>query len=512
MALALILGVTGVMWARHPVRPLNEFDQIFYLGIADDLVDHDRFTDGFAFAKPGPDGLRPRGMRFAPLYPQLVAAAAGFDRNLRAGMACVVAGAGRDQTCPRAAPSMRWLQFGELAGFFWLIWWMAGAAAGPAIGWGALILALFTTTLLLGSVNYVMTEMTCLILVTAAIAAAIKAVRAGGRSQLAWCCVAGVLTALTALTRPAFLYLIPLAVLAVPIWGRTRALMPIAAYAGGAALTLAPWLIRNTVVFGRTALTYGYDSHTLVQRIAFDTMNRREYGLAFLCWLPDGRAFGRALGGPHLCDRFGYDEQPTSFYVLGLRHMLPQTLAASGGYEHHLSYLLHTYILRMPVKHLLVSIPLALRGAYVAHWWGFCLLIPSLAWTVAALRRRFPGAGVFLLMALPAWFMLAFNASVAVNQVRYNLMLIPLYALSGALTLRFLSRMKERCSFLKKRTKKPLPGQNHTAACVSDSCRGAGLKHVFLHTDCKYASYSTSVTRRRNSACSCRLQAENRSW
>jgi hypothetical protein len=34
--------------------------------------------------------------------------------------------------------------------------------------------------------------------------------------------------------------------------------------------------------------------------------------------------------------------------------------------------------------------------------------------------------------------MLALNASVAVNQVRYNLMLVPAYAVAGALSLRWL--------------------------------------------------------------------------
>ena len=38
-------------------------------------------------------------------------------------------------------------------------------------------------------------------------------------------------------------------------------------------------------------------------------------------------------------------------------------------------------------------------------------------------------------MALPAWFMLAFNAAVSVNQVRYNLLLIPAYSTAGALAL-----------------------------------------------------------------------------
>ena len=455
-ALALILLVTGLLWQNQRIQKLNVFDQPFYLGIAYDLVHHGRFSDGYMFAEPGPDGVRPAGMRFSPLWPGLVAAAAGLDGRLRAGMDCVVGSAGHDDTCPSAAPSLRLLQFAELAGFFWLVWWMGGVAGGATVGWLSLGLALVTSPLLLRSVAYLMTEMTCLFLSTAAIAAGVCALVAGranpaaggptrlgtaSRTCLGWACASGALLGLTALTRPAFLYLVPMTLLALALAGRRRALLPGAAFLAGAVATLAPWIARNAAVLGRPALTYGYDSHTLVQRIAFDTMTWREYARAYLCWLPDGTALGRNFLGPHGCDRFAWDDQPSSFYVLGLRHMLPETLSAAGGYDHHLRYLLTHYILRMPVWHLLVSIPLALRGAYVAHWWGFILLPAALACTVLALRRAWRGdsrAAAFLVMALPAWFMLALNAGVAVNQVRYNLLLIPPYAVAGALGLRAL--------------------------------------------------------------------------
>ena len=163
--------------------------------------------------------------------------------------------------------------------------------------------------------------------------------------------------------------------------------------------------------------------------------------MSFMCWLPDGRAFGRALSGPGACDRFGWDA-PNSFYLMGLNHLLPQTLAASGGYSHHLAYLFHTYILRQPLKHVLVSIPLALRGAYVAHWWGFLLMPLAMRTTWLALRRRVQNAGPLLVIALPAWFMLAFNAAVAVNQVRYNFLLVPAYAVSFGLALARLWRRR----------------------------------------------------------------------
>ncbi len=444
-ALALILLVTGLLWQRQTIEKFSVFDQPFYLGIASDIVHAGRFTDGFMFADPGADGVRPYGMRFAPLYPAIVAAFARLDAGQLSGMDCMIATRRHDAGCQNSAPGVRWLQFLELAGFYWLVWWLGGAVGGETVGWVGLVLAFAAAPLLLRSVDFLMTEMTCLVLSIGAIAAAVKAVQGGAR--LRWSFAAGVLMALAALTRPAFMYLIPASALGALLWTRRRGFLPVMVMLAGAVLTLLPWFLRNLMVLGRFKLTFGYDSHTLIQRLAFNTMTWREYGMSFICWLPDGNEMGRALAGSGACDRFGWEEHSNSFYVLGLGPMLQQTLAASGGYEHHLGYLLRAYVLHAPVTHFLVSIPLALRGAYVAHWWGVVLLVASLAWTVKAVRRHWnndAGAefhpGLFLVVAFPAWFMLAFNAAVAVNQPRYNLMLIPAYAIAGALTLCWLAR------------------------------------------------------------------------
>ncbi len=435
--------VTGLLWSRTQVEDFSVFDQPFYLGIAHDLVETGSFTDGFMFVPVGAGGARPPGMRFAPLYPALVAGAAKLDGTLRSGMDCLVATGGKTPGCSKHALSLRCLQFFELAAFFWLVWWMADAAGGVLVGWLSLLVSFGAAPLLLRSVNYLMTEMTCLVLIASAMAAAVQALRCQRITM--WCATAGMALGLAALTRPAFLYLIPASAVGAVALGGWRTRRPVLAMAGAAALVIAPWILRNEIVLGRASLTYGYDSHTLVQRIAFDTMTWREYGLSYVCWLPDGNEIGRALAGVGACDRFGWDEHTNSFYVLGLRHMLYESLAASGGYEHHLGYLLRAYIFRMPLKHLLVSIPLALRGAYVAHWWGFVLLIACLAWTVRALRcsgarETSVSQNIYLVTVLPALFMLAFNAAVAVNQVRYNLMLVPAYSIAGGLTLRLLVR------------------------------------------------------------------------
>ncbi len=429
-ALGLILLVLVPLWLRAPVQDVARFDQPFYLGIAHDIRAEGRFTNGYFF-DPDPDGARPSGMRFSPLYPALLAAIARIDPGLRAGMDCLAPSHGRALGCPRAAPVMRGLQFAELAAIFLLIWAIGARLGGRTIAWLALAAALFTAPLLLRSVNYLMTEMTTLLFTTAATVCAVLAATA--RRRIAWSAAAGLCLALAALTRPAFLYLIPAAAIGVALTApRARDLArALATYLATATLTLAPWFLRNRITLGHTALTYGYDSHTLVQRIAFDTMTWREYAESYLCWLPDGTSLGRRFIGPDGCGRFGWDEHPNSFYVLGLRHMLPETLAAAGGYPHHLAYLLRTYILPAPFWHLAVSVPLALRGAYVSHWWGFGLFWLTLAFALRAWRRRQP----YALVAVPALFMLAFNAMVAVNQVRYNLMLVPAYALAAAFLL-----------------------------------------------------------------------------
>ena len=550
-ALLVALVVLGALWSGDQVQPLSTFDQPFYLGIAFDLRHSGRFTDGTMFAEPGPGGTRPSGMRFAPLYPALLAVVARLDPELRLGMDCQVRTRGHDPACPRAAPVMRRLQFAMLAATFTLIWCTALlATASHPVAWLALVLALPTAGVLLRSVDSLMTEITALLLTTACLAAVLAAWR---RHSLPWLAAAGLLLGLAILTRPAFLYLlyatIPVGLLlaaaarrrsartarpGVGMPGATtsgsvaakgsmagpgspgalgrsvhlhasglapaagqrpgwRALAALTVFVLCAAGVVLPWIVRNALVVGHASLTYGYDSHTLVQRISFDAMTWREYGLSYLCWLPDGAGLGHALLGPHACDRFGWDERPDTFYSLGMGPLMQDTLAAAGGWDHHLGYLLSHYILREPLWHAAVTVPLALRGMWIDHSWGLllgpcCALLTLHAlrgtWRRARLAPRpadppgqgllrsgtlragparpgasgplgnasrpdearsggrailWPGDGpwqpCFLLLVLPAWFMLGFNAAVAVNQTRYNLMLIPGYALAGALLL-----------------------------------------------------------------------------
>ena len=462
----LILAVLAALWPRAAVTPLSSYDQRFYLGIAYDLDRSGRFTDGFSYAGGGPDAARPPGMRFTPLYPAFLAAVARFDPKLRRGIACVERTAGRDPGCPRAAPVARFAQFLMLAGFYWLLWGAVRRTTGSArTGWIGLGLALTTAPPLLLSVNTLMTETMSLLLSAAACTLAAEAAArtrgpdAPGR-RWRWWLGCGAVLGLAVLSRPAFLCLawagVAAGALAVAWATGTRRriaatlALDLAAFAGGIALVLLPWMLRNALRLHRFALSFGYASHTLIQRVAFDAMTPREFGLSFVCWLPDGAGLGRLLAGGGACDRFGWDEHPDSFYSIGTGALLRDSLAASGGWANHMHYVVHHYLLAEPLRHLLVTLPLALRGLYVDHYWGLLLAPVSIAAIIRAARHRDCGV---LLLSLPAWLLLLFNALVAVNQPRYNFLLVLPFSLAGAMLIE--RRLQRRDGRIRNRTADP---------------------------------------------------------
>ncbi len=435
-ALALILSVLAALWPRTPVTPLSSYDQRFYLGIAYDLRQYGRFTDGFSYAGGGAMTHRPPGMRFAPLYPAFLAAMASLDPALLRGIDCVEHTHGEDPDCPRSAPLARSAQFLMLACFYLLLWTAIGRAAGSSrAGWIGLGIGLLASPALLRFANTLMTETMSLLLSSAACTLAASAVRAHASGKRAWTgwLACGLVLGLASLCRPALLALAPLGLcLGAALALRYRgARMPRAAgaFGIGVAVVVLPWVLRNALVLHRAALTFGYASHTLIQRIAFDAMTPREYALSFVCWLPDGAGLGRLIAGAHTCDRFGWDEHPDSFYAIGTGPLMRRSLDAAGGWNNMMPTIIHHDLLAHPLRHLLVTIPLALRGLWIDHYWGLLLAPISLLVTLRALRR---GQLEIIALSAPAWLLLLLNALVAVNQTRYNLLLVLPFSLAGA--------------------------------------------------------------------------------
>lgn len=209
---------------------------------------------------------------------------------------------------------------------------------------------------------------------------------------------------------------------------RRRASVALAGFLFAASGVIAPWIVRNWVVLGDPALTSGYAQLALAQRVAYDEMSWRQYALFNLCSLPDGSGLGSLLVKPNACAIFGYDFVPGHFYDIGSTSLLKNTAAAAGGTKTQIHYIIRSYIVDQPIWHTLVSIPFAIKGLCIDHYWGLIMGLLCIPLTLRALRRfDLP----MLAATLPSWFMLAFYASLSADQTRYNLMLIIPFSLAG---------------------------------------------------------------------------------
>jgi hypothetical protein len=249
-----------------------------------------------------------------------------------------------------------------------------------------------------------------------------------------WPLLCGIVLEALALTRPTFAYLFWFAVIAGSLLllfshHRRRRVMAVAALALAYSAVTMPWLARNYVSFDQAVLTGGYGESVLCQRLAYNRMGWDEWGVAFVYFFPRrGEAFAEALFPEQLYEKLGVGEK--AYVWEGIRELCPETRAAAGGPDRHLSYLIKTEVLGQPVWHALVSLPLMVRGMFIGNpviWsvLGWLAAIWFLAVCLSQRRWDFP-----LLMALPL-FNLAFNAAVSVSIARYNIILIP--ALSCAM-------------------------------------------------------------------------------
>lgn len=400
-----------------------------YLRVASDLAATGHYTDGFG----DPDrAKRPPGMYVAPLYPAFVAAMIPFSPGLAATATCLA----EDHTpCPETLGPLIPLQLLIAAINLLLLWRLAATATeSETVGWIALILAAFGCYEFAAAALSAVTENLSLCLFAASQLALVAAAR---RKDCRIALLAGLFLGLAALTRPAFAYA-AYAILAASLVGwaipafRARFRDPIrlgVVMAIGAGLAIVPWMVRNAIELGVFNVTIGYGGNILAQRVAYDAMSWHEYLAGWFFYLPDfGTSLARALFSPDWYARLGWD--PGSYYDYGVNTLSAHTIAAAGGAQYQIGYLVRHYILPDLPKFTAVSLLLAWRGLWIGKYFGFVTFPLFVAALVAPpLRRR---AGRLLLLSLPALFMLAFQAAVSVSMNRYNIDLSASFAIGAA--------------------------------------------------------------------------------
>ncbi len=421
IAVALLVGTVFM----HPPRPHS--DAIRYITYALNLERHGTFSlspIGDAVAKPGSG--------HAPLYPAWIAAFSAVDGGLRDTLACIVRNNVTHAPCALDLRSIVVAQLVLAGVFMGCVWLLARRLSGSSrVAWLAALIALLARNPLQYA-NQILTE--ALLVPLLGVFIVCLAIAYQDRRPR-WMLAAGAALGLAALTRPAYAYLFyamiaVLAAVALVRW-RRMLLLGCALFAVAYGIVVTPWLLRNEIQFDRLALTTGYDGDILAQRVAYNRMGWGELGVAFIYWFPDfGDHLAAALFPERYYNKLGWNAG--SYYATVAPALYAKAAAEAESADAVVPLLLRTEVLAAPVKHTLVSLPLAFRAIFISKYWGVVGLV---CFIVLVIRQFRVSDYTLLLLSAPVWFMVVFHAFISVSIPRYNLALIPFYAYAMAWTV-----------------------------------------------------------------------------
>ena len=428
----VVLVATVVTFLQMFSEPLPTpiFDAAGYLNTAVNLDVYGVFSKTYAGFSQDPP---PSDMFFAPLYPAFLAAMAKLSPDFSAYAQCVVGARGLpvedvEALCPHRV-NVAIVAQGALAVLSAVLVHVAARLVWGKrrYAWLAMILVLAAGSYADYATRY-LTENWVFPVFTVATVALVRAWR---KPNVRMWAAAGACLGVLALARPSFAWLacfLVLCQIACLFVGRSRsdrfATKHVAATVAGFVCVAGPWVARNWIVHDVAAISDGYASYILVQRVAYNAMTFNEWLVSWMYWFPRGNMLAASLFPSELYNRLNY-HHPESFYRVGNDVLRAATLEAAGGVSNHLGHLLRKHVFADPVQHLLVTLPLMWRGgAYM-----FLLLVPALVWSLKEKRWDFP------ILCLPSVFMLVFYASVSVSVLRYNLTVLPACAVGASFAL-----------------------------------------------------------------------------
>ncbi len=439
---------------RKPVRP-PQLDEFYYLTIARDLGLHGTFTNG-TFKRgpfhtaPGPEHAgdeaaewaRP-GRFFAPVYPMLVYAVGRVDGRVATAVRCHVKAMQlpEQRSCPNTLASLVAVNVVLWTIALWAVFEMARLLTrSETVAWLAMIIALAS-----GEPGYyARTYLSETATVPAFLLFMLLAMRAVDSGRVATYAGAGAALGIAALSRPAYAYLFYLVgpgLLLLSLLARRRwpaLLEPRAAMAFGLATlaVLAPWMLRNQMQFGDPSLSRGYAEVILLQRVSYNRMSVAEWFVAWIHWLPDfGDEITKRIFPARLYELLGWSH-PANYYLDAEARdgaFRAQVLREAGSESAMLGHLYKRYLIGDLPRHIMVSLPLTMRGLGVAKYLSVAGVL--LAWPAMRMLARRGRLALFLAMALPPLLMAALHGFVSVNIERYNLPMIAVYAIVVAVML-----------------------------------------------------------------------------
>lgn len=439
--LAAFIGALLIIGLQVFNKPLREphADEFVYLQIASDLIKSDTHTDG-PFAKNQKE--KEPGRFFSPLYPGFLNLMARLDDNVSVAIQCHKKNKTKE-ICGGSFQSVVTVQVVFAVISLMFIFTTAQLLSGSFfVAWLAMIIAAATGEISFYARYYLTENLAFLGFYGLLLFLVSGYIRDKSNHFL----IAGLFIGIATLSRPSYAYLYYLLIptlFILLVWAKKKSLSQAikapALFALGGMLLLAPWLIRNHIQFGDMALTEGYGSFILLQRLAYNMMSWSEWGVFFIQGLPDfGDKLSRGLFSHNLWERLDYfNEDVQTFYEVGnssawKAQLIPTTIPN----DQQSTYLVKTYIFGDLFKHTMVTIPISLRGMWAG---GYLALIGvAFAWPVGKLMKKKERLIPYFLLVMPSLFMVGLHGFVSVNVVRYNVPMIAVYSVICALFIRHL--------------------------------------------------------------------------
>jgi 4-amino-4-deoxy-L-arabinose transferase-like glycosyltransferase len=414
------------LWLSKPATEnIYEFngDDMRYIGYAVSMYEH----GVYGYAEKNITTKAPSaGNANAPVYSTLIYGAMLLDKAFADSLRCI-AEQGIKNQCPQNFKSLFIIQAIISVLCLYLIYVLALLYSGKkSLGWIAAVLALASGIFQ----EFSFMIMTEILILPAFCALLICCLQLYRHKQWRWATLIGLSLAFLTLTRPSYLYLFYAFILFFVILcliKRDRdSFIKTGILIASFVIAILPWALRNKTHFDSYALTSGgYAETILTQRISYNQMSWEEVGVAMIYWLPDfGDSLAPQLFPEELYNKLSWDQDS---YYKRYRKNKDDFAKMLGGEDKVVGYLIREEVLTP--KHVAVSIPLAIRGIFIAKYWGLVGFIAALALGIQAFRRKDYS---ILLMAAPLLFMVAFHAGLSVSIPRYNLPLIALYALAMA--------------------------------------------------------------------------------
>ena len=403
-------------------------DALGYVRLADNLTHRNVLAIAAESLDPTPF--------FPPLYPLFLSGIAHLDDTFATALRCFGARTYAVETsnCALEFGLAKYAQLGLAALTLSLIWFAGISIFRSVIVAGVGVACVLASGRLAFYANLLLTEN----LFIPAFAAASFALASAVRTQKpVYYFVAGIAIGLVALTRPSGQYCyfaVAFVLFFVGAFQFLRArsgcnLIAVCLLTVGYVSVISPWLVRNHQQFGAPFLTRGYASFILVERVAYNSMNWREFGVSFSFWLPGpGESLARKIFDENDYRRLTFEAED-SFYLKGTGRNKSELRRAFPEPKDQLNYLLREEVFGNWFKHSIVTIAMTYRGVWIVKYWTI-IAVPALFALLiyGAVRRRHLD---FLAFALPAVFMLLLQAAVSVSMHRYNIILLPSLALAS---------------------------------------------------------------------------------